>query len=63
MSMKLNHITESCGGIEVRKTVTPFRKRRVSVMQTIYALYVIEIINIVALVILWIKVFFLHKGC
>lgn len=62
MSMKLNHITENCEVSEVKKEQKPFRKRRVSVMQTIYALYIIEAINIIALVVLWIKVFFLHRG-
>lgn len=62
MSMKLNHITENCEVPEVKKDQKPFRKRRVSVMQTIYALYIIEAINIIALVVLWVKVFFLHRG-
>lgn len=63
MSMKLNNITERLEEMEKKPTpVKSYRKKRISVMQTLYALYIIEAINIIALVILWFKVFFLHKG-
>lgn len=63
MSMKLTNIIERVKEMD-KKNTTPaktYRKKRLSVMQAIYALYVIETIDIIALVILWFKVFFLHK--
>ena len=62
MSMKLEHIT----GVAPVKKTTPVkssaRKKYVSVTSSIYTLYVLEFINIIALIALWVKVFFYMKG-
>lgn len=62
MSMKLNNIVERCSEMESKKSPVKktFRKRRANVMQSIYMLYIIQAITLIALVILWFRVFFLH---
>ena len=63
MSMKLSNITERCPAMEpAPRPVKTFHKRRISVMQSIYALYIIQFINIIALIVLWVKVFFYLRG-
>ena len=63
MSMKLDKLVERCGEMNLERTkVSKFRKKRVTVMQAIYALYIIEAINLIATIVLWLRVFFLHCG-
>lgn len=62
MSMKLNNIVERCSEMENKKNSVKktFRKRRANVMQSIYMLYIIQAITLIALIVLWFRVFFLH---
>ena len=63
MSMKFENIVERCGPVKTKpfkKSKT--RKKRITIMQVIYALYIIETINLIATLVLWLHVFFLHRG-
>lgn len=63
MSMKLETIIERCGNMDTKiLKKKQIKRKRVTIMQAIYALYVIEAINLVATLVLWFRVFFLHSG-
>ena len=63
MSMKLETIIERCGNVDTKiLKKKPIKRKRVTIMQAIYALYVIEAINLIATLVLWFRVFFLHSG-
>lgn len=63
MSMKLEHLTKGLPSMETKRPIkSPSRKRYVSFTTSIYTLYILQVINIVSLIILWLKVFFYMKG-
>lgn len=63
MSMKLETIIERCCNVDTKiLKKKPIKRKRVTIMQAIYALYVVEAINLVATLVLWLRVFFLHNG-
>lgn len=63
MSMKLETIIERCGNVDTKNLKKkPIKRKRVTIMQAIYALYIVEAINLVATLVLWFRVFFLHSG-
>ena len=60
MSMKLGSITEvvPMDSTELKKKV--IRNKRASLYQTIVTLYVLTAINALAVIVLWLRVFFYH---
>lgn len=62
MSMKLENLIERCDCMKPAERRSTFRKKRITIVQAIYMLYIVEAINLIATLVLWLRVFFLHSG-